>query len=46
MKKIIIDQLGREQLRALIVMQPYVGQASCVVVKSAFGFAIDSETLA
>ena len=45
MKKIIIDQLGRKRLRALLVMEGQMCQAPRVVVQGTLGLAIDCETL-
>ena len=46
MKKIIVDQLRGECLRALFVMQGQVCQAPRVAGQSAFGLAIDRKALA
>lgn len=45
MKKIIIDHFSREGLRALLVVQAQVSQASLVVVQGTCGFPIDRKAL-
>ena len=45
MKKIIIDQLGRKCLRALLVMEGQMCQAPSIVVQGTSGLAVDRETL-
>ena len=45
MKQIIINELGRECLRALFVVQAQVCQTSRVIAQGAFGLAIDRKTL-
>jgi len=46
MKKIIVNEFGREGLRALLVVEAQMRQTTGVVVQGACGFAIDRKALA
>ena len=43
-EKIIVNQLGRQSFRALLVVEPQMGQATGVIGQGAFCFAIDGKT--
>jgi hypothetical protein len=46
MKKIIVDKLFRDCLRALFVIQTQVCKAPCIIAQGTFCLSIDRKTLA